>query len=141
MKDMVSGPGEQIQWVKAPDGRLIRVAVGSKPEEPPEPIEEKKIHVTANGLPLELTGKSSYIFVDIMDRIDFDLKKPAGVLVAVARNGYRTEFSAPIEEGDNLTIKWVNGTDELPPEPPAPEPPASEPDSPESDASKTDLLN
>jgi len=140
MKDMVSGPGEQIQWVKAPDGRLIRVAVDSKPETPPKPIEEKKIHVTANGLPLELTGKSSYVFVDIIDRIDFDLKKPAGVLVAVARNGYRTEFSAPIEEGDNLTIKWVNGTDELPPEPPAPEPPASEPDTPEVDVSETDLL-
>ena len=92
--------------------------------------------MTANGKPIELTGKASYIFVDIMDKIDFDLTKSAGVLVAVARNGYRAEFSAPIEEGDNLSIKWVNGTDELPPEAPAPEP---EPE-PEAEESKDSSL-
>ncbi|MBR6328233.1 MAG: rod shape-determining protein [Lachnospiraceae bacterium] len=80
------------------------------------------IHVLVNGNDVELTGKNTYMFADVFERIDFDLKTPGGVLVAASVNGFRSEYTAPIKEGDELTVRWVDSMEELPPLPPEPEP-------------------
>ena len=66
-----------------------------------------KITVFVNGDPVTLDNKESYVFVDIFDHIDFDLKnRPAGKGIVTEINDRKAVFSEPLNEGDFLTIKW-----------------------------------
>ena len=116
--------GAKIKWVTGPDGRPVPVKARGE-DEPYEAagvtaLEPVDIIVKVNGEAVKLSGKSSYVFVDVFDKIAFDLKNPGGVLVATARNGFRAEYSETIEDGDELLVKWVNETSEFPPERPIP---------------------
>jgi len=118
MKDMVSKPGPQIKWVKGPGGQLIPVSVSESAAAPEESVvseETNAIKVVVNGDDIELSGKKEYIFVDIFDRISFDLKTPGGAMIYTSVNGYRAEFTSTLKNGDVIVVKWVNSTDELPP--------------------------
>ncbi|MBQ2453555.1 MAG: cell division protein FtsA, partial [Lachnospiraceae bacterium] len=64
------------------------------------------MNVTVNGELITLHGKTSYIFVDVFDYIDFDLSKPHGKMVVTKRNGMRAEYSEYLREGDRLDIYW-----------------------------------
>jgi len=59
-----------------------------------------------NDQAVTLTGKRSYIFVDVFDHIDFDLSKPHGKMVVTKKNGMRAEYSENIKDGDRLDIYW-----------------------------------
>lgn len=120
MHDMVSRPGPQIKWVKGPGGQLMPVpAEEPSGESQVKPVVEgKTISVIVNGKSVELNGKEEYVFVDIFDRIDFDLKNQQGTMVATIKNGYRSDYTEPLAQGDVLDVYWIERFDELPPYPP-----------------------
>lgn len=73
---------------------------------------EKKIRpnhsftVLVNGKPVLLTGKPEYVYVDVFDRIDFDLSKPQGKGVVTKLNGRDAQYMEPLLENDVLEIYW-----------------------------------
>lgn len=64
------------------------------------------VTVTVNGEAIFLTGKSSYIFVDVFDHIDFDLSKPQGSGIVTELNGRNAQYMEPIHSGDVIKIYW-----------------------------------
>lgn len=68
--------------------------------------ERNEIVVIINGQPVRLTGKSSYIFVDIFDFYEFDLKASAGRAIITLLNGSNAQFSAALSDGDEIELGW-----------------------------------
>ncbi|MCR4891110.1 MAG: cell division protein FtsA [Lachnospiraceae bacterium] len=68
--------------------------------------EDVALSVIVNGSPVTLTGKASYMFVDVFRFIDFDLSKPQGKYVVTQLNGNNAEFAAPLKTGDDIAIYW-----------------------------------
>lgn len=64
------------------------------------------VTVTVNGEAIFLTGKSSYIFVDVFNYIDFDLSKPQGSGIVTELNGRNAQYMEPIHSGDVIKIYW-----------------------------------
>ena len=64
------------------------------------------LHVVVNGLPVTLKGKTDYVYVDVFDYIDFDLKNPKGSGIETNLNGRPAEYLKEIYEGDVIDIKW-----------------------------------
>ncbi len=64
------------------------------------------IRVTVNGEQILLSGKSSYVFVDVFEHIDFDLSKPQGSGVATILNGRDAQYMETIHSGDVIEIFW-----------------------------------
>lgn len=62
--------------------------------------------VIVNGEPVTLTGKQDYIYVDVFDRINFDLSKPQGKMVETLINGRKAQYIEPLHDGDELEIFW-----------------------------------
>ncbi len=67
-----------------------------------EPVE---LHITINEKPVVLTGKPSYIFVDIFDFYPFDLNAGKGELITDL-NGSKAEFMGALSEGDVIELRW-----------------------------------
>ena len=65
-----------------------------------------EIIVTVNGEPVTLMGKEDYIFVDIFDRITFDLNAGKGRAIATVLNGLDAEFTAKLKDGDKIDLYW-----------------------------------
>lgn len=74
-----------------------------EPEAPAGPV---SIAVIVNKQPVILSGKSSYVFVDVFSFIDFDLKSPGGRAIVTKLNGRNAEYMEPLKEGDVLEIYW-----------------------------------
>ena len=51
-------------------------------------------------------GKANYVFVDVFDYIDFDLRNPAGRSVVTKVNGLDAAYMQSLHEGDKLEIYW-----------------------------------
>lgn len=66
----------------------------------------RKCVVTVNGETIELTGKTSYIFVDIFERVTFDLTAGQGRAIATLVNGKDAEFSQELQDGDRIDLYW-----------------------------------
>lgn len=64
------------------------------------------VTVIVNGEPVTLTGKPDYIYVDVFDRINFDLSKPQGKMVETLINGRKAQYIEPLHNGDELEIFW-----------------------------------
>ena len=64
------------------------------------------IHVTVNNKPVTLSGKSSYVFVDIFDKIDFDLKTVGGTRLVQNINGTKANYFGPITDGAVIDLYW-----------------------------------
>lgn len=62
--------------------------------------------VIVNKLPVMLSGKSSYVFVDVFSFIDFDLNASAGRSIVTLLNGRNAEYMEPLTDGDVLDIFW-----------------------------------
>ena len=65
-----------------------------------------RIYTATVGETVELTGKEDYIFVDVFDRITFDLNAGNGRAIATLVNGTEAEFSQPLNNGDRVEIYW-----------------------------------
>lgn len=68
--------------------------------------ESVDIHVTVNGVPIHLTGKSNYVFVDIFDKYEFDLRTVKGTSLIQTINGEPAQHFSPIFEGADIKIYW-----------------------------------
>lgn len=81
----------------------------AKPKEEEQPKEEDDktaLRVMVNGAPIRLTGKPDYIFVDIFDFIDFDLKASNGRPIVIKVNGEYTDYVKQLHNGDAIEIYW-----------------------------------
>lgn len=65
-----------------------------------------EIHVTVNKMPVTLTGKQSYVFVDVFDVIGFDVTAGNGRNIVTLLNGATPSYTAGLKEGDVLEIYW-----------------------------------
>ncbi|CDM68510.1 cell division protein FtsA [Clostridium bornimense] len=68
-------------------------------------FEANNITVTVNGEKVILSGKESYVFVDIFDKIKFDLTSNKGMLMLILNNE-RASFYSPLYDGDNIELKF-----------------------------------
>lgn len=94
----------------------IEMATLEEPEqqEQQEPLEQTEqleqtglsVLVYVNGLPVRLTGKTQYIFVDIFDFYEFDLNAGAGRAIITNLNGQTAQFSAALKTGDQIELGW-----------------------------------
>ena len=81
------------------------------PEDKPEQTADgpdRAVHditVEVNKSPVTLSGKASYVYVDVFNFIDFDLSKPQGDIVTTL-NGRRAGYMEEIHSGDVIEIYW-----------------------------------
>lgn len=64
------------------------------------------IVVFINGEPVRMSGKSSYIFVDIFNYYDFDLTVSRGRAIITNLNGENAQFTAQLSDGDEIELMW-----------------------------------
>lgn len=69
-------------------------------------ITNKEISVWVNGQKVTLTGKDKYIFVDILDRYEFDMTVARGTSLILKVNHQPAEFSSPIDNEDVIDLYW-----------------------------------
>lgn len=72
---------------------------------PPEPL-TTEVTVIVNNEPVHLTGKREYVFVDIFDKITFDLKAGGGRAIATLINGREAQFNEKLSNGDHIEVYW-----------------------------------
>lgn len=68
--------------------------------------ETRGLLVYINGQPVRLTGKQSYVFVDIFNFYDFDLKEARGRNIITNLNGQNAQYSAELQAGDEIELGW-----------------------------------
>lgn len=91
---------------KTPADGIADEAAEQPEEEPvPKPVIHD-VHVVVNGSPITLHGKASYVYVDVFDYIDFDLKHPKGSGIETLLNGQSAEYLKEIFDGDVIDIRW-----------------------------------
>lgn len=71
-----------------------------------EDSSKNTVTVIVNGEPVELSGKDTYIFVDIFTHISFDLQAGKGRAIATVINGRDARFSEELHEGDKIELYW-----------------------------------
>ena len=72
-----------------------------------------QLSVIVNKLPVTLTGKESYVFVDVFSFIDFDLKASNGRSIVTLLNGRNAEYMEPLNSGDVIDIYWEDREQKL----------------------------
>ncbi len=86
----------------------IRPTIVKRPE--PKQTKEKtgniSVQVIVNNTPIILTGKSSYVFVDVFDAIGFDLNSGNGRAIVTKLNNEMPSYTAPLQYGDVIEIYW-----------------------------------
>ncbi len=87
------------------DGVADESAEQPEEETVPKPVIHD-VHVVVNGSPITLRGKASYVYVDVFDYIDFDLKHPKGSGIETLLNGQSAEYLKEIFDGDVIDIRW-----------------------------------
>ena len=89
----------------APENKLPENEL-SKNDIQEEDSSKNTITVIVNGEPVELSGKDTYIFVDIFTHISFDLQAGKGRAIATVINGRDAQFSEELHEGDQIELYW-----------------------------------
>ncbi len=77
-----------------------------KQEEAAKEDDSAEVHVVVNNLPVTLKGKSSYVFVDVFEYINFDLNAGNGRAVVTRLNGEFPSYMAELKEGDKVEVYW-----------------------------------
>ena len=89
--------------------------VNSIPEEAGDVIQEnntvqntvpRPMSVLVNHMPITMNGKANYVFVDVFDYIDFDLKASGGRSIVTKLNGRPAEYMEYLKDGDVIEIYW-----------------------------------
>jgi hypothetical protein len=62
--------------------------------------------VEVNGEQVTLSGKETYIFVDIFDRYAFDLNAGGGRAIVTLLNGREAQYAEEIHNGDKIELYW-----------------------------------
>lgn len=89
-------------------GTEQKQAEGKQPEPEFSEGEEEtpEIPVLVNGMPVALSGKKSYVYVDVFDFITFDLKASEGRAIVTTLNGRPAQYMEPLKAGDVIEIYW-----------------------------------
>lgn len=66
----------------------------------------EELQVVVNQRPVTLQGKSTYVFVDVFDYIDFDLGDSRGRSIVTLLNGRPAQYMEPLQRGDVINIYW-----------------------------------
>ncbi len=66
----------------------------------------QEVQVFVNGQPVMLTGKNEYVFVDVFDYYNFDLKAGNGRGVITQLNGEDAAYVAVLKNGDQIKLAW-----------------------------------
>lgn len=74
-------------------------------QEVPKPAAVEMM-VMVNGAPITLKGKSSYVFVEVFDYINFDLSHANGRSIVTQLNGRQAQYMEPLTPGDVIEIYW-----------------------------------
>ncbi len=96
----------------ADDGTLDEEYVEYKQQKEEQKRREEEanyqtVTVFVNGDPVTMDNKPGYVFVDIFEYIDFDLKnRPKGKGIVTELNSKKAVFSEPLKDGDFLDIRW-----------------------------------
>ena len=77
-------------------------------DEEKKPAGPTTIIVVVNRSPVTLSGKPSYVFVDVFDKIDFDLTRPKGKNIVTSLNGKPAQYMETLHDGDVIDIYWSN---------------------------------
>ena len=64
------------------------------------------VNVNANGRMITLTGKENYVYVDVFDKLNFDLKAGNGRKIITKLNGKNAQYLEPIKDGDVIEVRW-----------------------------------
>lgn len=75
-------------------------------EKNPDAADAVTIHIVVNNKPVTMRGKSSYIFVDILDFYEFDTHTAGGKNLIIKVNDLKCKFVTPIRDGDITEIYW-----------------------------------
>lgn len=67
----------------------------------------KDVVVWVNDRITVLTGKESYIMVDVLDAVQFDTTHLKGDAVVCKKNGKQVTFTEPVSDSDTIEIFWV----------------------------------
>lgn len=62
--------------------------------------------VTVNHMPVTMSGKTEYVFVDVFEYINFDLGDSRGRNIVTLLNGQSAEYVAVLKHGDVIDIYW-----------------------------------
>ena len=89
--------GEAAEY--ANDAEQVAAQADAKPV-------DNEITVYVNGETVVMSGKKDYIFVDIFDRITFDLAAGKGRAIATLVNGKDAAFSEQLHDGDQVELYW-----------------------------------
>ena len=71
-----------------------------------EPKPAMEVRLIVNGKSVTLRGKSSYVFVDILDFYPFDVSVAHGETVVMQINGEKAEFTTKVNTGDIIDLYW-----------------------------------
>lgn len=78
-----------------------------KTQEPqPQSSIPRPMSVVVNHMPITMRGKANYVFVDVFDYIDFDLKASGGRSIVTLLNGRPAEYMEYLKDGDVIEIYW-----------------------------------
>lgn len=118
--DYVVTEGEKI-YRRTVQDEVIEEENNNEEQEIKLPIEEEdipkeksnqenghSITVIVNGEPVILTGKDEYVFVDIFDKIDFDIHTVQGRRLNTTLNGNKVAYLDNIKENDVINVEWIN---------------------------------
>ena len=72
----------------------------------PAPSSDNKVSVTANGRIFTLTGKDEYVFVDIFDKLNFNLNDSKGRGIITLLNGKKAQYLETLKDGDVIEVRW-----------------------------------
>ncbi len=98
--------GFRVEWKLQSETVPACAAEGAASSAPSSPY--PPLLLSVNGRPVELSGKREYVFADVFDHIDFDLKEGRGRSIATLHNGENAQYLAPLKQGDVLEIYWIN---------------------------------
>ena len=71
-----------------------------------KPSIPRPMSVLVNRAPVTLTGKPEYVYVDVFDFIDFDLKASRGRTIVTNLNGRTAGYMEALHDGDVIDIYW-----------------------------------
>ena len=97
-------PENELPENELPENELPKNDIQEDIQE--EDSSKNTVTVIVNGEPVELSGKDTYIFVDIFTHISFDLQAGKGRAIATVINGRDAQFSEELHEGDKIELYW-----------------------------------
>ncbi len=102
----------KLEEVEETVAETAEVEYASKKEDSQAEVKEPEVDpnevmiVIVNKKPIAMSGKKSYVFVDVFDYIQFDLTASAGRRIVTLLNGNNAQYMETLKEGDIIDIYW-----------------------------------